>query len=88
MHSMPDNFVPLAPAAKSAGGNGSEFAPLDFRAAPPQAPGKGSNGSSAASPALRNCANPKVTLRRQGDMVTSIRVECPCGQVVELNCVY
>ena len=88
MHSMPDTFVPLAPVAKSAAGNGNGFAPLEFRAAPPAADGKAPNGATTPSRSPQNCAAPKVTLQRQGDMVTSIRVECPCGQVIELNCVY
>jgi hypothetical protein len=88
MHSMPDNFVPLAPAAKSAGGNGHAFTPLEFRAAPPGADGRATPGFNGAARAPQNCASPKVTLQRQGDLVTSIRVECPCGQVIELNCVY
>ncbi|HEY1171682.1 MAG TPA: hypothetical protein VGH19_09950 [Verrucomicrobiae bacterium] len=32
--------------------------------------------------------SPQVTLQREGDRVTGIRVECGCGQVVMLNCVY
>ncbi len=31
---------------------------------------------------------PRVTLTREGDKVTGIRVECTCGQVIELDCVY
>ncbi|MGD1085786.1 MAG: hypothetical protein ABSA47_13700 [Verrucomicrobiota bacterium] len=89
---MPDNFVPMAPIAKSAaGGNGNAFTPLEFRAGASTSAGKaplGPVGSPAPSPALHDCANPKVTLQRQGDTVTSIRVECPCGQVIELKCVY
>jgi len=27
-------------------------------------------------------------LRRDGDVVTGIRVQCGCGRVLELNCVY
>lgn len=31
---------------------------------------------------------PKVTFERQGDTITHIRVECVCGQVIELKCQY
>ncbi len=31
---------------------------------------------------------PAITLKRDGDTVTSIRVQCGCGHVIELNCVY
>ncbi|MEN9573746.1 MAG: hypothetical protein RL514_1601 [Verrucomicrobiota bacterium] len=31
---------------------------------------------------------PKVTLQREGDRVTHIRLECACGEVFELACEY
>jgi hypothetical protein len=31
---------------------------------------------------------PQVTLQREGDRVTAIRIECQCGQVIELTCSY
>jgi len=31
---------------------------------------------------------PKITLERQGDTITHIRVQCGCGQVIELKCQY
>src|SRR5438105_13051846 len=31
---------------------------------------------------------PKVTVERQGETITHIRIECPCGQVSELKCEY
>jgi hypothetical protein len=31
---------------------------------------------------------PKITLERQGDLITHIRIECSCGQVTELKCEY
>lgn len=34
-----------------------------------------------------NC-EPRVTLQRDGDRVAGIRVECSCGQVIDLACVY
>ena len=33
-------------------------------------------------------AGPFVTLQREGDRVTGIRIECHCGQVIELTCSY
>jgi hypothetical protein len=33
-------------------------------------------------------AKPVVSLRREGDKVVGIRVECTCGSVIELDCVY
>ena len=31
---------------------------------------------------------PKVTLQRNGNQVTHIRIECGCGEVIELACEY
>ena len=31
---------------------------------------------------------PIVSLQREGDRVTGIRIECTCGQVIELACSY
>lgn len=29
---------------------------------------------------------PKVIVQKKDDVVTSIRIECPCGQVIDLAC--
>jgi len=36
---------------------------------------------------VKNC-EPSVSLQSDGDRITSIRVQCACGQVMELACVY
>ena len=33
-------------------------------------------------------AKPVVTLQRVGDQIASIRIECVCGQIIDLNCSY
>ena len=35
----------------------------------------------------KNC-EPRVTVQREGDRVTHLRVQCSCGQVLDLACVY
>jgi hypothetical protein len=35
----------------------------------------------------RNC-EPRLTLQRDGERVTSIRIQCTCGQMMDLACVY
>ena len=30
----------------------------------------------------------KITLQKEGDVVTHIRIECACGLVTEVQCVY
>jgi hypothetical protein len=86
-----DQFVPYAPVGASTakpspatGGlrvvpkaeGGSTFSPM-------QMPGLNHHhGSSTAS------STPVVTLQREGERVTGIRIECGCGQVIELACSY
>ena len=31
---------------------------------------------------------PTVTLQKEGDTVVGVRIECICGQVIDLTCVY
>jgi len=46
---------------------------------PPQAP------LPAGSPHL---THPQVKLVREGDKIKQIRIQCSCGQVIELDCIY
>jgi hypothetical protein len=78
---MSDVFTPLTPATLASGGapkavsSAGTFKPLPSPGNAPAAPG--------------NCAaQPAVTLQRKGDVVTSIRVQCACGQVLDINCQY
>ena len=41
-----------------------------------------------ARPAPAANAKPQVTLQRDGERVSAIRIQCGCGQVIELACVY
>jgi hypothetical protein len=38
-------------------------------------------------PATAAC-EPRVSVEREGDAVSAIRVQCSCGQIIELACVY
>ena len=55
--------------------------PLAAPAAPGAAPGRRGPG------AEKQC-EPSVSLQCDGDRITHIRVQCACGQVMELACVY
>jgi hypothetical protein len=46
-------------------------------AVPPPAP---------AAPA--KCGEVKVELKRAGDHITDIRIQCKCGEIIELACDY
>ena len=83
---MPDVFTPLTPAALTAGGapsaisSAGAFKPL---------PSPAGAVAAATSAAPGNCAaKPVITLQRKGNVVTSIRVQCSCGQVLDINCQY
>lgn len=34
------------------------------------------------------CSQPEIILQRDGDRVTQIRIQCGCGQIIELGCQY
>jgi hypothetical protein len=74
---MSDNFVPL-PSPGSGSRGDTSFATI--RATPSVA--------KSATAAGGACGKPVVTLQRSGDTVTAIRVQCSCGQIIELACVY
>ena len=83
---MGDNFVPLFPRS-----NGSvPTAPRVHRNAGPAK--ADSFQPLAATPAAGHpCGpvrEPRMTLEREGARVTKIRIECSCGQIIELACEY
>ena len=77
---MSETFVPLVSALSAP--RHSTFASLNLKS--PVAPARTPETQSAA-PA---CGKPTVTLQRTGEIVSGIRVQCGCGQVVDLNCIY
>ena len=82
---MPESFVPLVPAAAkprdgslvSMPANGSASAAVQFTA-----------DAKAGGAGVEACSKPVVTLQRNGETVSGIRIQCGCGQVIELACVY
>ena len=88
-----DAFVPLAPAVVASAGNTQTRVTILSQATQsrPFRPSEGQMAGGAVSSALsapvHNC-EPKVTLQRDGDRVTTIQVHCSCGQTIELACVY
>jgi hypothetical protein len=81
---MSESFVPLAPA-----GNGSaeaSFNPLLVKAGALRGATPAPAAAGGSAPGA--CSKPVITLRRNGDVVAGIRIQCGCGQVVDLSCVY
>jgi hypothetical protein len=87
-----DPFVPLTAAAPKAGER-QEFRVTvvrqpegvqPFRSLEPKAPAA---AGAAAAPRGPGC-EPRVSVQREAERVTGIRVQCTCGQVIDLACVY
>jgi hypothetical protein len=36
----------------------------------------------------KKICEPRVTVQRDGDRVTHLRIQCTCGQIMDLACVY
>ncbi len=64
----------------------TDFAPLEPPAGNSDGSPTGKVHSSAHSKS--NSSAPSISLEREGDRITSIRIECACGQIIELNCTY
>ncbi len=78
----PDAGPRLKVLTKTGGGDTpTDFNPLNTAsAASPTTPGHATHGAGGGTPV--------ITLQRDGDRISLIRVECCCGQVIELNCTY
>jgi hypothetical protein len=87
---MPDTFVPFASAVKSDPSVFTALKPKTHIPEPPRSEKTAvtpAQASSGATPG--NCpGKPIVTLQRNGGAISGIRVQCGCGQVIDLNCVY
>lgn len=98
MNSRPVNaapsepFVPLIPAASAVPTATADtrlkvlWQPASTQPFKPLVPA----GACPPAAAVRAAAGPPptVTVQRNGDLVTQIRVQCGCGQVIELDCHY
>jgi hypothetical protein len=86
---MSDSFIPLVAPPVS---NGETAMPLMKVLSQGQAETKSVfeplPAAGRPEPAAKVCGRPSVTLQRQGDVVSGIRIECGCGQVIELACTY
>jgi hypothetical protein len=85
---MSDCFAPLVtPALSSEDSAFSPFALKLLAGAPHSTPVDAPKPVGTDPPPLPPCA-PVITLQRSGDVITAIRVQCSCGQIIELTCVY
>lgn len=86
---MSETFVPLVPAKTVSSANGFTALPSNGQSAKAAAsvPSPATPSANGAAPAA-GCVKPTITLQRDGDVVSSIRVQCACGQVIDINCAY
>jgi hypothetical protein len=89
-------FVPLVPGVNLAANLAT---PTRLKPIPATAPAKfepaipANHKSEPSAPAAASVPHiqhgpPKITLEREGESITHIRIECSCGQVTELKCEY
>jgi hypothetical protein len=86
-----DSFVPFdTEAGRQAGRPAGRISPLPaIRSAGPPVEAGSAFTPLAHGPAGSTAhGKPAVSLQREGDRVTGIRIECVCGQVIELSCSY
>lgn len=84
-----DPFVPFGPGTLGAKSGAPNLKVISKEAgaesfSPFQAPAGGHTHGSAGG----GSGQPGITLQKEGDKVVGIRVECACGQVIELACSY
>ena len=37
---------------------------------------------------VKKTCDPRISIQREGDQVSSIRIHCGCGQIIDLACIY
>jgi hypothetical protein len=84
-----DAFVPLSGGPANAGAS-SDFKVLLLdkpERAHPFHSAEDSAFGAAPAPAKPSC-EPRVSLQRDGDKIIGIHIQCSCGQLIDLACVY
>jgi hypothetical protein len=79
---MTQTFVPFAALAAGPGGKLAPASPVDFK------PVAASTTPSAPRPDIASQHQPVVKLQCDGDVIKHIQIQCSCGQLIDLDCVY
>src|SRR5271166_5139172 len=83
---MSESFTPLS--AVPSASQETTFTSIQFKGLPSRTAPVASASAALARTKPEACSKPVVTLKRNGDTVSGIRIQCGCGQVVDLACVY
>ncbi len=88
-----ESFVPLTTA-----GTGNNHREFQVTVIPQPMAGQTTSTSEKPSPAIiessplplgsKKTCEPYMSMQRDGDRITGIRIQCSCGQVIDLACVY
>jgi hypothetical protein len=86
---MSNSFVPFVPPTSGADTPGGKPV-FRMKVLPSATPAGQSQGTivpvTPETPHPKTAGEPKITVERNGDQVSRIIVECPCGHVIELVC--
>jgi hypothetical protein len=85
---MSSNFVPF-PASGSPASRPPQpaFAPVISKATEATSGPHANSNPGTPEGKAKKCA-PIVDVEREGERITRIRVQCSCGEVIELDCQY
>ena len=83
-------FVPLTAATPANSGQRGDFQAIVVSQPEQTQKFHSMESSAAAGDANHRAAicEPRVTVQRDGDRVAGIRIQCSCGQVIDLACAY
>jgi len=85
-----ESFVPLTTLPAS--GESREFRvtviPKAGQTLPLQSLEPAAPAAAGAGPGAGNMCEPRVSLQCEGDRITNIRIQCTCGQIMDLACAY
>lgn len=83
-----DSFVPLTavPAADERRDFRVSVIPQNSQARPFQTLESSAPAPAGLAPG-KNC-EPRLSVQRDGDRITGIRIQCTCGQVLDVACLY
>lgn len=89
---MNEGFVPLATKIPPDNSGGpfrvKVLASANGAAVPFQPLGTLGGNTPAPLDSAQHPGQPQVSLVREGDRITGVRVQCGCGEVMELQCLY
>ena len=86
---MSSNFVPFPSAASTGSGRPEQPAFAPVIPTTPQGPGVAQAIPHPATTSNKAKGHaPIVDVEREGDRITRIRIQCSCGELIELDCQY